>query len=65
MQANTIKTTQTTKTQNNNNKSFIDAAEHRYVLSAKVADATGEAFVNLFGKEVRLFGLFFGCGLSD
>ena len=34
------------------NNRFVDAAEHRYVLSAKVADAGGEAYVNLFNKEV-------------
>lgn len=31
---------------------YIDAAEHRYVLSCKVADATGETFVNMFNNEV-------------
>ncbi|GBF93866.1 replication A 70 kDa DNA-binding subunit B [Raphidocelis subcapitata] len=33
---------------------FVDSAEHRYVLSAKVADASGEAYVNLFNKEAQL-----------
>jgi hypothetical protein len=31
---------------------YIDAAEHRYVLSCKVADPSGETYVNLFNAEV-------------
>lgn len=31
---------------------MVDAAEHRYLLSLKVADASGEGWLNLFNKEV-------------
>lgn len=39
-----------------NSNRMIDAAEHRYLLSLKVADASGEAWLNLFNQEVRSRG---------
>ncbi|KAI8470838.1 MAG: replication protein A 70 kDa DNA-binding subunit [Monoraphidium minutum] len=32
---------------------MVPSAEHRYVLSCRVADATGETYVNLFNKEAE------------
>ena len=32
---------------------FVEKPEHRYVLSCRVVDFTGQAYVQLFNKEVR------------
>lgn len=32
---------------------FVDVAENRYVLTARIADATQECYVNMFNEQVR------------
>lgn len=41
---------------------YVDAAQNRYVLNARVADATGETYVSVFNDQVRLLPCTSGCG---
>lgn len=35
---------------------YVDKPEHRYIISARIADATGEMYVTVFNDQVRTTG---------
>jgi len=35
---------------------YVDKPEHRYIISARIADPTGEMYVTVFNDQVRTSG---------